>query len=1191
MTQTLNQSNLSLSILSLSNSQLPQSASIPVTWNALHGCAQSLAIVEAAQALNKPILVITDSSSDALQIHNELDFFRKQKSTLNETNAGTENELPLYHFPDWETLPYDHFSPHEDIISERLKTLYSIQNLDKGIILVSINSLMLKLCPKSFIEQQSLIISVGQTLDIKAFRQKNANNGYQAVSTVYEHGEFAIRGNIIDIFPMGSETPIRIELFDNEIESLRSFDPENQRSQEKIDHIELLPAREYPLNKAGTHYFMQKWHDTFIHNEPKKSGLYQDIKQNIPSPGAEYFLPLFFDTVDTLFDYILNDTHILFTTQTHAKGELFFSNVSARHDELGHDIERPILPPNEICTPVEALFEHINNYSRIKLNTTDDKSSQGITFNFKNLPELSAEHKHDEPLHKVAEFINEIASKHHNTGILLCADSMGRRELVLDLLKKSGIKPVLVDCWQDFLQQHQENTSLVAITIAPLERSLWLSELNDLSSKNILVIAESALFGSQVLQRRRREKQQKVSADLIIKNLAELNIGDAVVHQHNGIGRYHGLATLNAGQQEQEFLILEYADEAKLYIPVYSLHLISRYNTSAADEAIPLHKLGAETWSKQKQKAQKQIIDTAAELLETYAKREASKGLQFDLNLADYHKFCADFPFETTPDQAKAIEAVLGDMQSTKPMDRLVCGDVGFGKTEVAMRAAFVAITNNKQVVVLAPTTLLVKQHYENFVDRFADWPVNIAQLSRFNSTKEQNEAVAKLSSGNIDIIIGTHKLIQKDIRFKNLGLIIVDEEHRFGVRQKEQLKKIKADADILTMTATPIPRTLNMALGGLRDLSIIATAPNKRLAVKTFVSRKQDSLIKEAVYREILRGGQVYYLHNDVSTIELAAEKLNELIPEARVGIAHGQLRERELEEVMSNFYHRRFNVLACSTIIETGIDIPNANTIIIERADKFGIAQLHQLRGRVGRSHHQAYAYMLTPPPKTITKDAKKRLEAIEAANTLGAGFMLASHDLEIRGAGEILGDGQSGNIQHIGFSLYMELLNRAVDAMKNGEDLSAEDSLSGGLEVNLQIPALIPDDYIGDVHHRLVLYKRIASAKNHDALDELQVEMIDRFGLLPEEVKNLIKVTEVKLLAEPLKLERIDMHSSGGTIHFGSKPSINPLKIIQMVQNKPHIFKLQGSEKLKFSHSLDNAEDKIQFITGLVTELASE
>lgn len=1142
----------------LFNIELIQHNKQATVLGSLIGASQALALIEVSQASEMPCLVIVESSEICHQLHQEIEFFKPE-------------DLEVMLFPDWETLPYDHFAAHEDIVSERIQLLSRLKSLKSGIVLVAINTLMYRLAPPSYISGHSLQLAIGDTLDIEQFRQTQQQNGYQHTHSVYAHGEFTVRGSIIDIFPMGSHEPVRIELFDDQIESLRYFDPESQSSTQKIKEIELLPAREHPLNDNSLKLFKQQWFDRF-ENQSKDQVFYSEICQGIPSPGSEYFLPLFFNETVSLFDYLPAQTQLIIDSNSHASAQRFWAAIKERHHQLEGNKNRPILQPNEIAIEPENIFSIIKQYNRAIFSS--ELEDKGNTF---PLPDISIDRHNERPMSALKAYIEQ-----QNHPVLICADSLGRREMLIDMLAQDGLQPDVVEDWQDFIK----SDSNFSITAASIERG------TDIKKPALSLITETELFGQhQVLQRRRRQKRQEINPDLMIKNLAELSFGELVVHEHHGIGKYQGLITIEAANQVQEFMMLEYANSAKLYVPVYALQQISRYSSSGlGNEAIALHNLGSEQWSRQREKAQKQIYDTAAELLETYAKREASQGTAMEHSETDYDLFRSAFPFEETLDQSSAIEAVLADMQSDKPMDRLVCGDVGFGKTEVAMRAAFMAVNNQKQVLVLAPTTLLVKQHFENFSDRFSEWPVKIGQLSRFNTAAEQEKTISELEGGSLDIIIGTHKLIQGTIQPKNLGLIIIDEEHRFGVRQKEQLKKYKANTDILTLTATPIPRTLNLAMGGLRDLSIIATAPAKRLAVKTFVTRKDQALVKEAIYRELLRGGQAYYLHNEVKDIESVASEIGELIPEAKIAVAHGQMRERDLENIMSDFYHRRFNILVCTTIIETGIDVPNANTIIINRADKFGLAQLHQLRGRVGRSHHQAYAYLLTPPLKTLTKDAVKRLTAIENAESLGAGFILASQDLEIRGAGAILGEEQSGNhMKHIGYSLYMELLEKSVKALKEGKELTQENlEDENSTELNLGVSALIPDDYLPDVHNRLMLYRRISAANSEKDLEQLQIEMIDRFGLLPEPAKFLFKVSALKIKAKPLNFERIDAHAQGGSITFGNKHNMNTAAFLDLIQKQYGIYKLEKQEKLRFNLDLSDPDSRFQFIDALIETL---
>ncbi len=1117
--------------------------------------AKSLAVAEFAASQQHPVVLITDDTATAYRMEQELRFFAP--------------ELSIHLLPDWETLPYDVFSPHQDIISERLRCLAELPTMQQGILLVPITTLLHRLPPTEYLQGHSLQLKKGQALDLKVMRDTLVKSGYRHVDTVYEHGEYTIRGALLDLFPMGSREPYRIDLFDDEIDTLRSFDPETQRSSTQFDHINLLPGREYPLDEAGIRSFKDRWHERF-EVDHRQCPLYQDIGEGIASAGIEYYLPLFFDKCASLFDYLPDQTTVVTLTGIEAAAEHFWHDAKVRFEQRRVDNRRPILPPADIFLPVEELFGLIKPLPQLVLHTDALPEGAG-NFNLPTVapPALQIDAHNSDPTAALREFSQ-------NRRVLLCAESAGRREALIDLLSAHKLKPTEVKGWQDFIAA----SAALCITTAPLEHGAVLVD------DGLALVSEPQLFGQHVAQSRRRRKAT-TSADQTIKNLAELRIGSPVVHIDHGVGRYRGLQSLEVDKQVEEFLALEYADGAKLYVPVSSLHLISRYS-GADEELAPLHRLGTDQWQKARRKAAEKIRDVAAELLDIYAKREARTGYEYRLEKADYLRFASEFPFEETPDQEVAIEAVVNDMRSPRPMDRLVCGDVGFGKTEVAMRAAFIAVQNSRQVAILVPTTLLAQQHFESFRDRFADWPITIDVISRFRSQTEQSAIVDKLNNGQIDILIGTHKLLGGGIQYKNLGLVIIDEEHRFGVRQKEALKALRAEVDILTLTATPIPRTLNMSMSGMRDLSIIATPPARRLSVKTFVREHDPALIKEAILREILRGGQVYYLHNDVKTIEKAARELQESMPELRIAVGHGQLRERELEQVMGDFYHKRHNVLVCSTIIETGIDVPNANTIIIERADKFGLAQLHQLRGRVGRSHHQAYAYLMTPPAKQLTGDAEKRLLAISEADTLGAGFTLATHDLEIRGAGELLGEEQSGQISSVGFTLYMEMLERAVTAIREGRTIDLEQA-EATTEINLRLPALIPDDYLPDVQGRLTLYKRIASAADDHELRELQVEMIDRFGLLPEATKNLFRLAAIKIQAQNLGVRKLEASFRGGRLEFAETTRIDPANLVTLIQTKPASYRLEGATALRFSEALDDNEARFQFVENLIRDLS--
>jgi len=1137
----------------------PTKAGFRSHWGRLYGSSFGLVLSKTAAQHDGPVLVITADMAAAQKLEYALRFYM------------SGSDISVLQFPDWETLPYDNFSPHQDIISDRLTTLSHLPNLTKGILIAPIQTLMHRIAPKSYLDAFCLDLKLDQQFDIDDMRLRLEHSGYNCVSTVMEHGEFAVRGSVFDLFPMGSKRPFRIELFDDEIESIRTFDPESQRSIEKVDSINLLPAREFPLNKEAITQFRNAFRARF-EGDPQKANVYRDVTNGLATPGIEYYIPLFFEETISLFDYLPNTTLLMTTDEVNAEVETFWSEITERYENGRHDLEHPLLSPHEVFIPTNEVFSHFKRFPRVELQHFEFEQPQAINYATEAPPPLAFDIRAHEAAAALKQFLNNFEGK-----VLFAAETTGRRETLIDMLRDNNIQPIQVDSWQAFI----ESDTHLAITVAPLDEGLLLTE------PAIAVIAEPQLFGLQVLQRRRRKKSQK-DTDSIIRNLAELTLNAPVVHEDYGVGRYLGLQNLTVGELETEFLTLEYASNDKLYVPVSSLHLISRYTGASPDNA-PLHRLGSGQWEKAKKKAQEQVRDVAAELLDIYARREAQSGYAYVIDDLQYQAFVAGFPFEETPDQQMAIDNVITNMKSDKPMDHLVCGDVGFGKTEVAMRAAFIAVQAGKQVAVLSPTTLLTQQHTENFRDRFADWPVQVDSLSRFGTKKEQTEVLKNLAAGTVDIVVGTHKLLQADVKYKNLGLLIIDEEHRFGVRQKELFKSLRSEIDVLTLTATPIPRTLNMAMSGLRELSIIASPPAKRLAIKTFVSEWKDDMVKEACLREIRRGGQVYFLHNDVATIEKQTHKLAELIPEANVQFAHGQMRERDLEHVMSDFYHQRFNILVCTTIIETGIDIPSANTIILNKADRFGLAQLYQLRGRVGRSHHRAYAYLIIPKRNTLTADAKKRLEAIESIESLGTGFTLATHDLEIRGAGELLGDGQSGQMIEIGYSMYTELLERAVKALKQGKNPELDKPLNHGAEIDLHAPALIPNDYIPDVHERLIMYKRIASAEDKNELKELQVEMIDRFGLLPEQVKTLHQVTELKLSASKLGIKKIDYGEEGGRIIFVEQPDIDPMKIIKLIQTQSNTYKLDGNDKLRLLKPIIDIEYRIKALEELFDYLS--
>jgi transcription-repair coupling factor (superfamily II helicase) len=1157
-------------------------------WQNLVGSSATLAIYKAATDANRPILLVVHDTPSALRIEQEL------------LSLTTSDELSICLFPDWETLPYDIFSPHQDIISQRLATLYQLSKMDKGIVIVPVSTLVQRLAPKQYLDNNSLFIQRGQIKDLHQLRQELEASGYRCVEQVMEHGEFSARGAILDLFPMGSNTPFRLDFFDNEIEDIRLFDPDNQRSSDKVDKIDLLPAHEFPTDQAGINLFRQQYRDIFTSTIDKES-IYHQVSNGILPAGIEYYLPLFFNKTNSLFDYLGENTLVVVSGDIDKSLAQYWLDIEYRYDERRYNPLRPLLNPTSLFLNSEELYSALKPFDRVTIKATSaeiqpllntpesisseqvlaSQSSKGlISYNVTSLPLLTINHQLKQPFDHLNVFLNDNNSPQK---ILFVAESQGRRESVLELLQRNHLSPALFDSLDNFIDSEQK----IGITVNELSTG-FIFQIKGLSNKNALaVITEAELLGDRVRQSRRRKKQQDIQADALFKNLAELSLGQPVVHIEHGIGRYMGLQTLETGGITTEFLMLNYANDAKLYVPVASLHLINRYSGTNTDHA-PLHKLGNDTWSKAKRKAAEKVKDVAAELLDIYAKRAQKTGYCFSRNKEEYGVFSDSFGFEETLDQEQAIHAVISDMLSDKSMDRLVCGDVGFGKTEVAMRAAFIAVNDGKQVAILVPTTLLAQQHYENFKDRFANWPVSIEVLSRFKTTKQQNEVIARVESGHVDILIGTHKLLQNSIKYNDLGLLVVDEEHRFGVKQKEKIKQLRSNVDILTLTATPIPRTLNMAMGGMRDLSIIATPPAKRLAVKTFVRQRDSALIRESMLREILRGGQVYFLHNNVDSIDKTAADIQQLLPEAKVITAHGQMRERELERIMSDFYHQRYNVLVCTTIIETGIDIPSANTIIMDRADHLGLAQLHQLRGRVGRSHHQAYAYLLTPHEKAMTKDAKKRLDVIASLEDLGAGFTLATHDLEIRGAGELLGEDQSGSMSQVGFSLYMEMLDQAVTALKDGKQPSLDQVMANQTEIDLRVPALLPDEYIFDVSLRLSLYKRIASAKNKNKLDDIQVELIDRFGLLPQPAKNLVNIAKLRLKAQTIGIARIEAGPLGGSIEFSGNTQIDPRIIITMIQQQPSVFNMKGANKLTFKRTSEDTKTRFMLITNILNDL---
>jgi transcription-repair coupling factor (superfamily II helicase) len=1145
----------------LTDPRLPSADAPLLKWGKLYGGAVALAVAEAAAEAPGPLIVITQSSRAAEQLCEEIAFF---------ASAG----LAVRIFPDLETLPYDSFSAHPDITSARLATLAELPRARKGVWLVAVDTLLQRLAPRSYVEAYSLKVHVGETLDLEALRAQLTLAGYAAVTQVVAHGEFAVRGSLLDVFPMGSDSPYRIDLLDREVDTIRHFDPDTQRSGEKLQRIQLLPARETPLNPEAVREFRRRYRLRFT-GDLSEQAIYRDVSAGQAPGGVEFFLPLFFERTSHLFEYLPPASILVDLNEACSAAEGLWRGIALRHEQLRHDRYRPILDPAELYLSPAELATELLAWRRIELRTFEwPPETAGPVQNFASAApaQVRIDVRADQP---AAELMAHLAAS--PARVLLAAESAGRREFLLDLLRARGVGVKIFDGFASFVAADQR----LGITVSGAVSGLKLE------SPPLEILTEAQLFGDRARQERKRRRAERDPAK-ILKELTDLRIGAPVVHESYGVGRYVGLQTMDVAGYTGEFLVLEYADGDKLYVPVQALHLVSRY-TGAPAETAPLHKLGGEQWQKARRKAALRIRDVAAELLDLYSRRAAREGTRMTSGEAEYRAFQAGFRFEETADQATAIEAVVGDMKSGKPMDRVICGDVGFGKTEVALRAAFVAVQAGKQVAVLVPTTLLAQQHFTTFTDRFADWPVRVGSLSRFRTNKEAEAVIDGVANGSVDIVIATQRLLQGKVRFKDLGLIVIDEEHRFGVRDKEKLKALRAEVDVLTLTATPIPRTLNMAMGGLRDLSLITTPPAERLAVKTFVLEWNETVVREAAMREIRRGGQIYFVHNTVETIEKTAQALRELVPEANVAVGHGQMRERELEQLMLDFYHRRFNLLVCTTIVESGIDVPTANTIIIDRADRFGLAQIHQLRGRVGRSHHRAYAYLITPPRKAMTADAVKRLEALESLEELGAGFTLATHDLEIRGAGELLGDEQSGQIEEIGYTLYMELLERAVAALKAGKTADLEKPVDAGPEVDLHLPALIPEDYVPDVHLRLVLYKRIASTRTREELDEMKVEMIDRFGPLPPYAQSLFRTAHIKLRAGELGIRKIDAGPTSGYFVFAEDNKIDAGRILKLIQGKPKDYRLDGPLKLKFSHEARSEESlftRIEMLVELLT-----
>ena len=1125
-------------------------ASLPVTGHRslldpLSVTADALRLARLASP-DRLLLVLTASALDARRLQDEIRWFAP--------------ELAVALLPDWETLPYDHFSPHQDLVSERLATLYQISKRVCQVALVPITTALGRLAPASYLAAYTFFLRQGEKLDLDALREQMVTAGYSAVSQVLSPGEFSVRGGIVDLFPMGSALPYRIDLFDDEIERILTFDVDTQRSLYPVRDVRLLPAREFPLDETGIARFRQNFRMRF-EGDASRRPLYKDVSNGLAPAGIEYYLPLFFEETADLFDYVPQDTLVCLHGNTTGVAEEFWRDTRQRYRLMNTDPQRPVLPSEQLFLAVDQLYGRLKPYARVEVSLRAESG----------LPELTVDRRAEDPLYRLRQFIAQFDGQ-----VRLVAESTGRRETMLQFLAEHGLKP-------EICESHalcQASAARLQLTAAPLTHGFI-----DPDQPQLAIITEAELYSGTV-RIRGRDTARRTQLDSLLRDLSEVRVGDPVVHVEHGIARYQGLVSMDLGEGPMEFLLLEYAGSDKLYVPVADLHLVGRYS-GAASEHVQLSRLGSGQWEKARRRAMEQARDTAAELLDIYARRAARQGHAFQFRQHDYEAFVEGFGFEETPDQAAAIQAVIHDMQAPRPMDRLVCGDVGFGKTEVALRAAFIALMDGQQVAVLVPTTLLAEQHAQNFADRFSAWPVRIAELSRFRSAKEQSAALQGLKDGTVDIVIGTHRLLQNDVSFKRLGLVVIDEEHRFGVRQKEQIKRLRTEVDVLTLTATPIPRTLAMSLEGIRDFSVISTPPQKRLSIKTFVTRYSAGIIREAVLRELKRGGQVYFLHNEVDSIHHMESTLAELLPEARIRVAHGQMHERELEQVMRLFHQQQVNLLLCTTIIETGIDIPTANTIIINRADHFGLAQLHQLRGRVGRSHHQAYAYLLTPEESALTPNAKKRLEALQMMEDLGAGFHLAMHDLEIRGAGEILGDSQSGSMQEVGFALYNDMLNHAVAAMKRGEIPDLDQPIEITTEVNLHTPALLPDNYCGDVHERLVIYKRLSHCRDDNQLDDLQAELIDRFGLLPDPAAALIESHRIRLKARPLGILRLDAGQDGVTLQFTPKPLIDPTRLIQLIQSNRQ-YKLAGPDRLRVSISAPGWQERVKAIQRIFREL---
>lgn len=1125
-------------------------------------------VCEKAHATGHVVFLVCSNPHDALRLFEEIQQFN--------------TDLRIFHLPDWETLPYDNLSAHQDLVSERLSTLYSLAQGKVDVLVAAAPTAIQKIAPPSYLASTSFYFKAGEQLNERNFREQLTTAGYTHVSQVISPGEYCIRGGIIDLFPTGAVLPYRLDLFDNEIESIKTFDVDTQRTLYPVPEIRLLPGREYAFNEQARQQFRSRWRERF-EGDPTKVALYRDMGNGVAGAGIEYYLPLFFDETVSLIDHFPKNKPIAFIQHDQVPNaiEKFWQDTDSRYKFLSKDIEKPILKPEELYLRSEDFYQKLQNAARV--NLSEAKSALVPEFHGQSLPNLAVERRAKNPLHRLESFL-ACNDQHSYEKLIVCAPTEGRRESLLQYFNEHQLNPTVVNSIKNALHSNEKfilATASLDTGFGVFHRSTALANQN-----KVAFITETELFALAPRKYGKRKQERTSNIENMVRDLSELKIDDPVVHQQHGIGRYKGLESMNLGEGTSEFLHLEYANSSTLFVPVAQLHVISRYS-GADSESAPLHALGSGQWEKAKTKAAKMVRDTAAELLNIYARRALRKGHAFKLNSDDYGAFVEKFGFDETADQAAAIEAVINDMLNNQPMDRLVCGDVGFGKTEVALRAAFVSVMDGKQVILLAPTTLLAEQHYQTFSDRFSDWPVKVVELSRFKSTKEIKEAVELINAGQADIIIGTHKVLSSKLEFSRLGLIVIDEEHRFGVRHKEALKNLRAEVDVLAMTATPIPRTLSMSLEGIRDFSVIATAPQRRLSIKTFVRRESDSVIREAILRELKRGGQVFYIHNEVQTIQNRKNALEAILPEARIGIAHGQMPERELEHIMRDFYQQRFNVLLCTTIIETGIDIPSANTILIHRADKFGLAQLHQLRGRVGRSHHQAYAYLMVHDEQGLSKNAQRRLEAITQMEDLGSGFYLAMHDLEIRGAGEVLGANQSGNVHEVGFQMYTDMLNHAVRSMRNGEEPDLTAPLNATVEINLHSPALLPNDYCQDVHERLSLYKRLANTNEGDEITQIQEELIDRFGKLPEAVKILIETHRLRQSATELGITKVDSAGSATSLQFDAKPKVNPGKIIQLMQKEKDM-RLLGPSKLRIDREIEEPLNRVQFLKKLFSQL---